>query len=404
MDYHSWKKVFAIIWSGQFVSIMSSTIVGFAVVLWLSIETGSAEVLAFATIAHLLPHALVSPFAGVYVDRWSRKWTMIGSDAFISVCTLALAFMFFLGYTNILYMYILLLLRSLGSAFHSPAMQASVPLLAPKEHLVRIAGINQMIQSIAAIAGPVVAAILIQTMDIAYIMLIDIGGAIVACVTLLFVTIPNPAKKAKDEQHFIREMKEGFTTVINQSGINYLFLFSIIIMICVVPIGSLFPLMTLNHFEGTPLQVGYVEVAWGTGMLIGGAFIGTYKRPFKKVTTINFMHIIGGLTFLTSGLLTKDGYIIFLIVTWLGGITYPVYNACFTSLIQETIAPEKLGRVFSMFISASMFPSLIGLLFAGFVADIIGLPATFAILGSAMVITGFVSFLVPSMMALDKRR
>lgn len=83
---NNWKKKFIIIWSGQLFSILSSSIAQFAIVLWISLETGSAEVLSFATIAALLPQVVLGPFAGVFVDRWSRKWTMILADSFR--CTL----------------------------------------------------------------------------------------------------------------------------------------------------------------------------------------------------------------------------------------------------------------------------------------------------------------------------
>ena len=84
---NNWKKKFIIIWSGQLFSILSSSIAQFAIVLWISLETGSAEVLSFATIAALLPQVVLGPFAGVFVDRWSRKWTMILADSFVALCS-----------------------------------------------------------------------------------------------------------------------------------------------------------------------------------------------------------------------------------------------------------------------------------------------------------------------------
>ena len=127
----NWKKTFAVIWSGQMVSILSSAVVGYAVIFWMSLETGSAEVLALAAIAGILPQSLLGPVVGVYVDRWDRRRTMILADSFIALCTLLLALLFRLGIAQMWHIYILLACRSVGSAFHTPAMQASVPLLAP---------------------------------------------------------------------------------------------------------------------------------------------------------------------------------------------------------------------------------------------------------------------------------
>ncbi len=151
---NNWKKVFAIIWSGQLFSTLSSAVVGYAVVFWLSVETRSAEVLAFATMAALLPQLLLGLFTGVLIDRWDRKLTMIFADVFIAICSAVLGFLFFFGKVETAYIYILLMLRSAASAFHVPAMQASIPLLAPESQLMRIAGINQVIQSISTIPDP----------------------------------------------------------------------------------------------------------------------------------------------------------------------------------------------------------------------------------------------------------
>lgn len=91
---NNWKRTFIIIWSGQFFSTLTSSIVGFAVVFWLSIKTGSPEVLASAMIAVLLPFIILGLFTGVYVDRWDRKRTMILADSFVALCSAALGVLF----------------------------------------------------------------------------------------------------------------------------------------------------------------------------------------------------------------------------------------------------------------------------------------------------------------------
>ena len=115
----NWKKTFAVIWSGQLASILSSSVVAFAIIFWVSLETGSAQVLALAAIAGMLPQSLLGPLVGVYVDRWDRKWTMILADSFIALCTLLLAVLFWLGVARMWHIYVLLACRSIGSAFHT---------------------------------------------------------------------------------------------------------------------------------------------------------------------------------------------------------------------------------------------------------------------------------------------
>ncbi|HLU88843.1 MAG TPA: MFS transporter, partial [Cyclobacteriaceae bacterium] len=162
----NWKKTFIIIWTGQFFSVLSSSAVNFAIIIWLSIETGSAEILAYAAIAALLPQSVIGPFSGVYIDRWDRKLTMILSDGFIAVCTLVIAVLFYFNQTDLWYIFLLLALRSFGAAFHMPAMQASIPLIAPESKLLRISGVNQSIQSVSTIAGPALGGLALSLLDI----------------------------------------------------------------------------------------------------------------------------------------------------------------------------------------------------------------------------------------------
>ena len=399
----NWKRVFAIIWTGQFLSILTSSIVNFAIVLWLSLETGSAEVLAFATMAALLPQSVLGLFTGIFIDRWKRKRVMIMADSFIAFCTLILAVLFYFDLAKICHIYVLLALRSVGSAFHMPAMQASVPLLAPKSELMRIAGINQVIQSVCNIAGPALAGLFITMMKMTNILLLDVAGAAFACLSLCFVFIPDPSHEERNsELHLWREAKEAIMEVRNQYGLSWLFLLSILATFVIMPVSVLFPLMTLNHFAGNAFQVSLVEVSWGGGALLAGALLGLKKYRWNEILLINGMYIALGLTFLFSGLLPVSGFIWFAVLTALGGVCGSLYFATFTTVIQSRIDPGVMGRVFSFYMSFSMLPSMIGLLSTGFLADSIGLGNTFIISGGFLCLIGIISFFIPSLISLKE--
>lgn len=246
----SWKKTFAVIWSGQLASILSSEVVAYSIIFWMSLETGSAEVLALAAIAGMLPQSLLGPLVGVYVDRWDRKRTMIFADNFIALCTLALTALFWLGAARMWHIYILLACRSAGSAFHIPAMQASVPLLAPASQLTRIAGVNQIIASLSSIAGPALGALLINLTSIGNILLLDVAGAAIACISLLCVRIPNPARDTTRKPDLWREFREGFSAMHAIPGMGWFFTLAIVVWFFIMPVGVMFPLMTLQHFGG----------------------------------------------------------------------------------------------------------------------------------------------------------
>ena len=162
MKNNKWLQTYLFIWSGQFISMLSSYAVHFAVIIWMSLEHQSAEVLAYAGIAGMLPQAIVGPFAGVFIDRWDRKKVMIFSDAFLALCALVMVFLLKNETVDLIWIYLMLGLRSIGNAFHAPAMQAIAPLIVPKDELLRISGINQMLQSVSSIAGPAIGALAIS--------------------------------------------------------------------------------------------------------------------------------------------------------------------------------------------------------------------------------------------------
>lgn len=399
----NWKRAFAILWTGQFISIITSSLVNFAIMLWLSIEYDSAVVLANSAIAGFMPQAILGLFSGVFVDQWNRKRTMMLADGFIALCTLVISLLFYFGEPQLGLIYLLLALRSAGSAFHMPAMQASIPLLAPEDQLLRVSGINQTIQSISTIGGPALGALAITYLDIEHVLLFDVFGALVAVSSLLFIHIPDPEKTSQGTESVFRQVKEGVKAVVTKSGMGLLFLFSILVTLFIMPIAILFPLMTLRHFEGGKFEVSVIEVIWGVGMLLGGSVLGISNTRMNKVALVNFTYLGLGLALAFSGLLPSSQFILFVVLTGIGGMASSIYYASFNTIIQEKIEPEVLGRVFAMFGSISLFPSLIGLLGIGIFADHLGINQTFVLLGGAIALLGVISFFIPKMMAIDRK-
>lgn len=400
----NWKKKFIIIWSGQLFSILSSSIAQFAIVLWISLETGSAEVLSLATIAALLPQVVLGPFAGVFVDRWSRKWTMILADSFVALCSAVIALLFYLDVIEIWQIYLLLMLRSIGSAFHAPAMKSSIPLLAPEKELTRIASINQTIQALCNICGPVLGAALIVSTNMSVVMLLDVVGAAIACTSLLFVFIPNPEKtETETTNNVLRDMKDGFIAIRSNRGLKWVMVTEILITFFIMPVVALIPLMTLKNFSGTAYQVSLIELLFGSGALVGGILLGIWNPRVRKVVMINLSYVIVGVSIFITGLLPPSAFIIYAIMAVVQGISMPFYSGPFTALLQTQIEISFLGRVFSLFDSISLLPSILGLLATGFIADAIGIANVFVICGIAIVMTGLLAFFIPSIMNLERK-
>lgn len=404
MENKNWFQTYLYIWVGQFISLLTSSAVNFAVIVWLSLTHKSAEVLALAGIAGLLPQALIGPFVGVFIDRWDRKKVMIFADAFIALCTLLMTFVLQGAAVSLTVIYFLLACRSIGSAFHAPAMQAIAPLMVPEDKLLRVSGINQMLQSVSSIAGPALGTLAITYFSISQVLYLDVIGAAVAITSLLFVTIPHlPVDSKLSFGQVWDDLKQGMKAIYHNRGLSLLFMYAMIATFCVMPIAIMFPLLTIGHFNGGKWEMSVIEIIWGVGMLVGGGLLSVFKVDFSKVIMINTMHIVLGLTFAFSGWFPSTWFIPFVVVTGIGGMAMSLFSASFMTTIQEEVAPNMLGRVFSLYFSIAILPSVIGLLFTGIIADVIGVAHAFVIAGLLMMAVGILSFFTPAVMRLGKK-
>lgn len=382
---NNWKKTLSLIWIGQLISTLTSSIVGYSAIFWISIETKSPEVLTYAILSGIVPQIILGLFAGVYIDRWDRKKIMIISDIFIAFCTLILCVLLVSGSRNLWYMYILFACRSIGSAFHTPALHASIPLIVPKTQLTRISGINQSIRSICGIVTPMLGASLIAFLQIEYILLLDVIGAIIACFTLLFITIPSPCSK-NNKNKLWTEIKECFNIIGSTTGLPMLFAGFTLVTFVVVPVGVLFQFITLDHFGGNTFQMGLIQMMWGIGALFGGVTLARNSIQINNTSAINKAYITLGIYLILSGLLPVKGFAVFACLTIIGGIAYAVYNALFIVILQQKVDAEVLGRVFSVFLSISTIPSVFGMLASGYLANKFGVSTVF-VYGGAIIIT-----------------
>ena len=406
MKNQKWFRTYIFIWAGQFISTLTSYAVSFAVIIWLSLEHQSAEVLAFAAIAALLPQALIGPFAGVFIDRWDRKKVMIFADAFIALCAFAMTFALKKeDGGDLFWMYLLLGCRSIGTAFHTPAMQAVAPLIVPEKELLRVSGINQMIQSVSSIAGPALGTLAITYVSVSNVLYLDVIGAGAAIISLLFVSIPHLQKEGSSSMStVVTDLIQGFHAIHFNKGLRLLFLYAMIATFFIMPVSVMFPLLTLGHYAGGKWEMSIIEIVWGIGMLAGGSVLGIMHIKIRKVILVNAMHLLLGLTFVLSGWFPASWFIGFVLMTTFGGMSYSVFAAAFITIIQKEVAPHLLGRVISLYFSTVLLPSLIGLLFTGIIAEVIGVANAFLISGGMVILVGIASFFTPTLMQLGRKQ
>ena len=204
--------------------MFGSMLVQFALVWWLTQKTGSATILATASLVAYLPQVFLGPFAGAIVDRTNRKAVMIIADSMVALTTLALVVITAFGMLAPWHIYVAMFLRSLGQAFHWPAMQASTSLLVPEEHLSRVAGINQALAGAMNIIAPPTGALLIGVLQLQWVLSIDILTAVLAILPLFFVHIPQPVRILASAGKsmvgsILEDIKEGFLYVFRWKGL-----------------------------------------------------------------------------------------------------------------------------------------------------------------------------------------
>lgn len=186
-------------------------------------------------------------------------------------------------------------------------------------------------------------------------------------------------------------------------GMGWFFTLAILVWFFIMPVGVMFPLMTLQHFGGNTYDMSLIEIVWGGGALIGGAIMGARVYRVNRIVLVNLMYLTIGMSFTISGLLPPTAFVWFAVLSAIEGITSSVFNSSFVSVVQTRIDAGVLGRVMSLYYSFGLLPSAIGLLGTGFLAEQVGLTTTFVIAGLVICTLGLTAFCIPSVMRLDRQ-
>jgi DHA3 family macrolide efflux protein-like MFS transporter len=396
-----WKARFFTIWTGQAFSLVGSSLVRFAVIWWLTEETGSATVLAMASLAAFTPAVVLGPFLGALIDRWSRRWIMAIADGAVALLTALLALLYWLGIIEVWHVYVLLFLRALGETFHEPAMTASTTLMVPEEQLTRVAGMNQARQSLTFLAGPVLGALLVEWLSIPGVLAIDVLTALPAIGPLLFLAVPQPVSEEDDAatggwRALIREMGQGFRYLWGWRGIFVLLMTTSLIVFFQRPAVSFMPLLVTQHFGGGPREMGWISAAFNVGSVSGGILLSAWGGFRHKIVSMVVSLVAYGLLSLARGLTPSDGFWFLVGATLLGGLASPMFFASLRAMLQSTVPPEMQGRVFATQNSLVLATGPLGLAILGPLADRIGVQTLFVLSGMACLLVALVWLLTPS--------
>ena len=388
--------------------MLGSQIVSFAIVWYLTEQTGSATVLAIASMFGVIPNVLISPFAGAIADRNNRKNIMIISDLVVGLARLLGFFLFASGAIQVWHIYFMIFIGSAAGSFQHPAMAASTALMVPKRHLSRVAGMNQTLQGALSIAAPPLGALLMSFTSIANIFMLDFITMLLAVLPLFFIPIPHPISR-KDEngdaiqRSFVEDLTEGFQYILSWRGLTLLLVSAMFINFLISPAMSLLPLLVKMHFGGDEVQLALINSVLGIGMLIGGLTLSLWGGFKRQIFTTFMGLVIAGISFAAIGFIPPTGFTIAVIIFLISSMMIPLINGPIHAVVQSAVIPEMQGRVISLISTFAGLAMPIGLAVAGPLSDAVGIQTWFIIGGIFMSLAGLFGYLSPAMRGIEER-
>jgi DHA3 family macrolide efflux protein-like MFS transporter len=365
--------------------------VQYAITWYITLKTQSGVMMTISIICGMLPTFFISPFGGVWADRFNRRYLITIADGLIALVTLVLALLFMAGYEYVWLLFISLVIRGIGAGIQTPAVNAFIPQIVPEEQLTRVNGINGTIQSVTMIVSPMLSAALLNFASIETIFFIDVVTAAlaIAIVFLCIRTGPHAKAAEKQETHYLSDLKEGFRYIRKNSFIGQFFLFNALFNFFITPVAVMIPLQVTRNFGPDLWRLSATEITFFIGMTLGGAVIGVRGEFKSKIKTFALSFFIFGICSVMFGVMSI--FWIYLACMVIAGIVLPFVQTPSTVLLQENVEESYMGRVFGVLsmIFSITFP--LGMILFGPLADV--MPINWLFIGSGVVLLALSMFL-----------
>ena len=361
-------RTFFIVWFGQLVSLVGTSLTAFGLSIWIFKETGSVTQLAAVLFAGLVPRLIVTPFAGALVDRWDRRMAMLLSDLGAGIGTLMLVVFYFTGTLALWNIMIAVAVSGLFQAFQWPAYQAAMQVLVPKDQFSRASGLVQLAEAFGNMGGPILAGVLIVATGIGGIFFVDVITFLFAVGTLLVVRFPRPAESeagAEGAGTLWHETKYGFVYLWNRHGLFALMIYFALLNLAFGFIGVLFIQLGLSVTGAA--QLGTAFAVASVGMLVGSVIASTWSGFKHRVAGILGLAVVLGLAMVLVG--GRASVVWITASVFVGMSVIPIATAASQSIWLAKVEPDLQGRVASVraTVAGSMIP--ISYLLVGPLAD-----------------------------------
>jgi len=345
-------QTFLIVWIGQVVSLLGSKLTEFALGFWILDQTykdtGTITQFALTILFMYLPKVIISPLAGVIVDRWNRRYAMMISDLGTGIVTLIVLFLVLSNNLAVWHIYLVLIASSSLNAFQQPAYTASITQLVPANNLSRANGMVQASFAIAKIAAPAIAGLLMKFVGLETILFIDIATFVIAIITLISVKFPDFKRRSRARKKVINQViadtLAGWNYIVLRPGLARLVSF---ISISYFSMGILeVVLWPLLYQPDSTEELGFVLSIGGCGMLAGSVLMSLWSGPKNRVKAII------GFAGLQSAIIFIGGMKISPFVLAVGIFGYlfsqPIIVSCNQAIWQSKVPSRLQGRVFAL--------------------------------------------------------
>jgi hypothetical protein len=379
---------FIVIWLGQIVSVLASGMSQFALTIFMYEKTNSATALGLMQVFYITPFLLISPFAGVMVDRYDRKLMMMVSDLGAGLATIGILAVLYFDVWQFWHMYVASVIFGLGNAFQWPAYSAAISTMIPKEQLGRANGLMSLMEAGPAVVAPILAGALLPLIKLTGILFLDVATFLFAIGALLLVYIPQPVRTKEGAQAgggMLKEAAYGFKYIFARPsllGLQLIFfagnLFS--------GIGfTVFAPMILSRSGNDSLMFGSVQSAGAIASVVGGVLMSAWGGFKQRVHGVLLGWILSGIGMAIIGL--AGGLPVWITGIAIASLVGPLVNASNQAIWQSKVAPDLQGRVFSARRLIAWFTNPISPIIGGTLADYVlepaarigtGLPAAFS--------------------------
>lgn len=358
---------FGAVWFAQLLSVLGSSLSGFALGVWAYQRTGSVTQFGLIFAANVLPGLLVAPFAGSVVDRFDRKWMLVAGDVGAAVATGVVAILVATDRLEVWHIY---LTTAVGAAFtflHRTAFQALVPVLVPKRHLGRANGLMQLGQAVT-VAAPILAGVLLTSVGLGGVILVDLGSFAVALAVLAAARLPaaltRPAPPA-EPAGLRRDLFAGWRFLAAHRPLLWLVIFSAAYDLLFAFAAVLVRPLILGF--ASPATLGVLEFLGGAGMIAGSFAMAAWGGSRRKLDGIVVFTALGGIALALHSLAPSPWLIA--VVAPLFLFTMPIVNGSVFTLLQVKVPGESLGRVSAAAQMVFQAAMPVGALLAGPLAD-----------------------------------